>query len=185
MLASAQAKPKDANPPTAQQAKKPDSALDDYSGMYSFLREGEFLQINIHRAVVISTQPDAADQQSPDQELYSQKRASEEVTGFISRYGDLESDRGAFLDQFIDKGRLDHNRLTFTTRPLHGIWYHFEGIVERGKAKTSNEEGYYVLRGTLTEYKRDADKQSQAQSREVEFKSFPQDVSNATPHKRD
>ncbi len=130
---------------------KPESAPADISGMYSFVREGEFLQLNIEE--------------------------QGKVSGFISRFGELESDRGAFLDQFIDKGTLAEGKLTFTTKPLHGVWYEFKGTAGRGKGKAPSEEAYYVLKGTLTRYITDANKKTTAQLREVEFKSFPQDVS--------
>ncbi len=159
ILLAAQTNANSAGTGTQAQRNQQKTVAPDYSGMYTFLREGEFVQINIEDGT--------------------------KVTGFISRYGELDSDRGAFLDQFIDKGSLDGNRLTFTTRPLHGEWFEFKGAVERGKGKTPNEEAYYVLRGRLTRNTSDASKQSQAEAREVEFRSFPQDVSNATPHKRD
>ncbi len=123
----------------------------DISGMYSFVREGEFLQINIEE--------------------------QGKVSGFISRFGELESDRGAFLDQFIDKGTLADGKLTFTTKPLHGVWYEFKGTTGRGKGKTTGEEAFLVLKGTLVRYTTDADKKVSAETREVEFKSFPEDVS--------
>ena len=93
--------------------------------------------------------------------------------GFISRYGDLESDRGAFLDQFFKTGTLDGNRLAFTTEPLHGVWYEFQGTAARGDGKTPNDEGYYVLKGSLTQYLSDAAQKTSARTRAVVFKSFP------------
>jgi hypothetical protein len=131
----------------------------DISGMYSFLREGEYLQLTVD--------------------------AEGKVTGVVSRFGDLNSDRGAFLDQFIDKGTLKGGKLTFVTRPLHGVWFQFKGTVARGKGKTPNEEAYYVLKGTLTQYLSDENKNTSAREREVEFKSFPHDLSNPPPRKRD
>lgn len=130
----------------------------DISGMYTFLRDGEFVQITLE-----------------DQG---------KVTGFISRYGDLASDRGAFLDQFLKNGSLEGAKLTFTSEPLHGVWYDFRGTVARGPAKTPAEEGYYVLKGTLVEHITDANHKETARSREVEFKSFPSDVA-PSPAKRD
>src|SRR5579864_4541378 len=47
----------------------------EYSGMYTFLKEGEFVQVTLEDAG--------------------------HVTGFVSRFGDGESDKGAFLDQFF------------------------------------------------------------------------------------
>ncbi len=143
---------------TPTETKPPDTAANDVSGMYSFLREGEYLQITIE-----------------DQG---------KVTGVLSRYGDLDSDRGAFLDQFLDKGTLKDGKLEFSTRPLHGVRFEFKGTVERGKGKTPGEEAYYVLRGTLTQYVTDATKKTSAKARAVEFRSFPSDL-NVPKNKRD
>ena len=122
----------------------------EYSGMYSFLRDGEFVQVTVE----------------------DQGR----VTGFVSRYGDLESDRGAFLDHFFKQGKLDGNKLTFATETVHGLWFEFRGTVERGEGKKAGDEAYYVLKGTLTENSTDDSKKTSSRSREVALKSFPQDV---------
>ena len=135
---------------SGQAAANSTSAV-NYSGMYTFLRDGEFVQI---------TQEDKG-----------------KLTGFVSRYGDLESDRGAFLDQFFKQGALDGHNLSFTTDVVHGVWFQFQGTAERGPGKTVNDEGYYVLKGTLTQHSTDANRKEVAKSREVVFKSFPQDVS--------
>ena len=133
-----------------QSAASPTSGA-DYSGMYTFLREGEFVQITVEEQGKLS--------------------------GFISRYGDLESDRGAFLDQFIKQGSIDGQNLKFATDTVHGTWFEFQGAAGRGPGKTVNDEGYYVLKGTLTQHSGDANHKDEAKSREVVFKSFPQDVS--------
>jgi hypothetical protein len=125
----------------------------EYSGMYNFLRDGEFVQVTVE------------DQGN--------------VTGFISRFGDSESDRGAFLDHFFKQGKLDANKLTFTTQAVHGIWFEFRGTVERGDGKKLGDEAYYVLKGTLTENATDEAKKNTSRSREVALKSFPQDASPA------
>ena len=117
--------------------------------MYSFLQEGEFVQIDVE---------------------------AERVSGFVSRYGTLESDRGAFLDHFIKTGWLRGRELTFTTGTVHGMWYEFKGKVERGAGKERADEAYYVLRGKLTEFTSDASRKISSRSRQVEFKSFPQDA---------
>jgi len=122
----------------------------EFSGMYSFLRDGEFVQITVEDAG--------------------------HVTGFVSRYGDREGDRGAFLDHFFKEGKFDGNKLTFTTATVHAVWFEFHGAVERGEGKKSGDEGYYVLRGTLVEKATDDNKNTTSRSREVAFKSFPQDV---------
>lgn len=137
-LASAQSRPAQAPSPG-----------DEYSGMYTFLQEGEFVQVDF--------------------------LADGKVSGFVSRYGDLESDKGAFLDHFIKAGSWKGKQLSFETAPVHGVWFSFKGTVERGPAKTHADEGYYVLKGTLTQYSSDAERKTSGRSREVTFKLFPQD----------
>ena len=128
------------------------AANNDYSGMYSFLKEGEFVQLNLE--------------------------AAGKVTGFVSRYGDSESDRGAFLDHFFKQASRTGNQIQFTTEQVHGVWFDFKGTVQRGAGKTPDDEAYYEMTGTLTEYSLDQDKKTSARSREVTFKSFPRDVAN-------
>ena len=128
---------------------------DKYSGMYSFLRDGEFVQVTVE-----------------DQG---------KVTGFISRFGDLDSDKGAFLDQFFKEGKLEGTKLTFSTQTVHGVWFAFKGIIDRGEGKHRGDEAYYVLKGTLTENAIDNNKISSSRSREVAFKSFPQDMTPNAP----
>lgn len=138
--------------PAASQTPAPPttSALGDISGMYSFLREGEFVQIDL--------EDDGS------------------ITGFISRYGDLESDRDAFLDHMIKQGSLQGDKLSFTTRAVHGVSFEFKGTVERGEGKIPGAEAYYVLKGKLTQTSTDANKNATAKSRDVVLKSFPSDV---------
>jgi len=123
---------------------------EEYSGMYTFLKEGEFVQITV---------------EEPGK-----------VTGFVSRYGDLDSDRGmAFLDQFFKEGKLDGQKLSFTTETVHGEWFDFKGTVERGEGKNPGDEAYYVLKGTLLQYSQDPDKKVTTKTRDVLFKIFPKD----------
>jgi len=98
------------------------------------------------------------------------------VTGFISRYGETESDKDAFLDQFFEKAALKDNHLTFTTKKIHGVWFDFDGNVEHGPGKTPHDEGYRVIRGTLTHSNDNAGGKPVAKSRQIEMKSFPQDL---------
>jgi hypothetical protein len=128
----------------------PASKAPDYSGMYSFLRDGEFVQVTVE-----------------DQG---------HVTGFVSRYGDLDSDRGQFLDQFFKTAKLDGKNLSFTTETVHGVWFEFSGTVDRGPGKNPGEEAYYVLNGKLTEYSTDSNKKISSKSRDVAFREFPEDV---------
>jgi hypothetical protein len=139
-------------PPERKAAARPGS---EYSGMYSFLKEGEFVQVTVEDAG--------------------------RVTGFVSRYGDIDSDKGAFLDQFFKTGKVDGNTLTFTTEMLHGTVYEFKGTIERGDGKKPGDEAYYVIKGTLTESVTDANKKSSSKSQAVTFKSFPEEASPTAP----
>ena len=124
-----------------------------YSGMYTFLKEGEFVQVTVED--------------------------TGHLTGFVSRFGDGESDKGAFLDQFFKTGKLDGNKLSFTTEVVHGVTFDFKGTVERGDGKNPGDEGYFVLKGVLTENESDMNKKVTSHSREVVFKMFPQDAAPA------
>jgi hypothetical protein len=130
-----------------------------YSGMYTFLQEGEFLQLTIE---------DSGDTK--------QKQNTKSVTGFVSRYGNTDGDRGAFLDQFIKQGALDGTAVSFSTETVHGTWYEFKGTFDRGAGKKAGDEGYYVLKGALSENSTDSNKKVSTKSRQVAFKSFPQDA---------
>lgn len=123
----------------------------EYSGMYTFLREGEFVQVTVED--------------------------EGHVTGFVSRYGDLDSDKGAFLDHFFKTGKLDSNKLTFTTAVVHGTSFEFAGAIDRGEGKKPGDEAYYVIRGKLTETTTDAAKKTSSKSRDVVFKAFPHEAS--------
>lgn len=147
--------------PHEQDSRNPalNTPAEDISGMYSFLKEGEYLQINLEKTG---------------------------VSGYISRMGDSDTDRGVFLDQFFDKAAIQGHEISFTTRPLHGVWYEFKGKFDRGPAKTKVEDGYYVLRGTLKELSLDEKKNTVAHSRQVEFKLLgqPDDSDEAPEPKR-
>ena len=123
--------------------------------MYSFLQDGEFLQLTVDD--------------------------TGHLTGFISRYGDSDSDRGAFLNQFFKIGSLEGAKLSFTTETVHAVFYEFKGMVEHTPGKTQGEEGYRVLRGRLIENRSDNEKKVSSKSREVAFKSFPKDLESAAP----
>jgi hypothetical protein len=146
---------------SAQESKTPPPASpgSEYSGMYSFLREGEFVQITVED--------------------------EGRVSGFVSRYGDRQSDRGAFLDHFFKAGKakLDGNLLTFETETVHGVWFEFRGAFERGEGKKAGDEAFHVLKGTLTDYSTDESQKTSSRSREVVLKSFPTDSSPAPPKK--
>jgi len=136
----------------------PQGAVPNYSGMYSFLKDGEFLQVTVEDGGT--------------------------VTGYVSRFGDGESDKGAFLDQFFKNGKLDGTKLTFTTEIVHGVAFDFLGSFERGEGKNPGDEAYYILKGTLTENVTDVNKKLTSHSREVMFKLFPQEAGPASATKK-
>jgi hypothetical protein len=146
-----------AKSPEQTAPEKKAQASQAYSGMYTFLKEGEFVQLTV--------EDDGS------------------IAGFVSRYGDGESDKGAFLDQFFKSGKLDGNKLAFTTEIVHGVSLDFKGTIERGQGKNPGDEAYFVLKGTLTENSSDANKKVTSHSQEVSFKMFPQEAS-PTPEPR-
>ncbi len=128
------------------------SPAEDISGMYNFLKTGEFVQITVETSG---------------------------VSGYISRQGDLESDHGIFLDQFFTGASIEGHNVAFVTKQVHGVWFEFKGRFDRGKAKDKSEDGYYVLRGTLTEFTVDSSKQTTSRSRNVEFSLLGQPEDDA------
>ena len=155
MLGGAQTNPNRQNQDRQKQATSPGA---DYSGMYSFLRDGEFVQITVED--------------------------HGRVTGFVSRFGDSESDRGVFLDHFFKSGKLDANQLAFTTDTVHGASFEFRGTIDRGEGKSRGDEAYYVLKGTLVESTTDEAKKTSSRSHEVALKSFPQDMTPPQEQKK-
>ena len=135
------------NQPAAPAPGAGNPAAEDISGMYSFVNDGEFVQINLEPAG---------------------------VSGYVSSHGELESDRGVFLDHFFSSASVHGHDVVFATKPVHGVWFEFKGRFDRGKAKDKTEDGYYVLRGSLTEFVTDAAKKTTSRSREVEFKFLAQ-----------
>jgi len=129
----------------------------DCSGMYSFLRDGEFVQLTVE-----------------DQG---------HVIGFVSRYADAEGE-GGFLDHFFKSGKLEANQLAFTTETVQGVSFEFRGTVERGEGKSRSDEAYYVLKGTLVENNTDAAKKTSSRSSEVTLRSFPQDLAPPQAEKK-
>jgi hypothetical protein len=130
----------------------------EYSGMYAFLKEGEFVQVTVED--------------------------TGHVTGFISRFGNGENDKEEFLDQFFKTAKLEGNKLSFTTAMVRGVTFDFAGTVERGEGKNPGDEGYFVLKGALTENATDADKKVTSHSQDVTFKMFPQDAAPASAEKK-
>ena len=136
-------------PALKAQSSERNNPADDISGAYTFLQEGEVLQLTVEDG---------------------------KLSGYISRYGDSDSDRGQFIEQFFDKTLLEGDRLSFNTKIVHGVGYEFSGVIAIGTGKKVGEEGYRALRGKLVEHSEDANGNAKSREREVEFKSFPAEV---------
>jgi hypothetical protein len=78
------------------------------------------------------------------------------LSGYINRLGDRQSDQGEPLTFFFATGHLAGQRMAFTTRQVHGIWFSFEGTIVRGSAATRQQPGYYLLEGRLVLHDADA-----------------------------
>jgi len=158
MLAGGQAQPDRQNPDRQNKDQQsPAASGEDYSGIYSFLQEGEFVQVTVED--------------------------HGNVIGFVSRYADKEGDSG-FVDHFFKSGKLDGNQLAFATETVHGVSFEFRGTVERGEGKSRSDEAYYVLKGTLVENTTDEAKKTSSRSQEVALKSFPQDLAPPRPERK-
>jgi hypothetical protein len=133
----------------AQASAKSQQAVSDISGMYSFVREGEFIQL---------TDDDG------------------KLSGYISRF-DSDTDKDQIVDQFFDKASLQGDRLTFTTKVIHGIWFDFNGTISISSGKKPPDEGYRVIKGTLIQHETDVKGVEKTMQRQADFKSFPADLS--------
>lgn len=122
----------------------------DPAGLYSFVKEGESLQITLEDG---------------------------ELSGYITRFGESDSDKGQLIDQFFSKGSLKDNHLSFATKTIHGTWYEFDGRIEIQPGKAPGVEGYRLIKGTLKQHSLDAKGDDKVRERTVEFKSFPEGVS--------
>ena len=129
-------------------AQKAPATAPDHSGRYSFLQDGEDVQLN---------------------------QSGNTIDGYVERFGASDSDRDTMLQHTFAKATLDGDKFSFTTKPVHAIWYEFKGRVERGAAKTRAEDGYYQLVGTLTEHRQKDGKEAGAKSRQVTLKLFAEE----------
>ena len=132
-------------------AQTPTNYIGDISGMYTFRKDGEYVQITVNP---------------------QDKSATKEVSGFISRYGDEASDKDLFLDHFFTEGKLKDTELTFKTRVVHGVSYEFTGVASRNPKKKANEEGYLEIRGMLTKKKTSSDKTT-SEEEQLTMRLFP------------
>lgn len=118
---------------------------DDVSGEYALGEAGNVIEISLQAGV---------------------------LDGYISKLGDMESDRGTPLTYFFVSTELREERVRFATRRVHGVWYSFEGSIVRGPARSRKEPGFYLLQGELVEH--DASRHAD-QGRTVSLKSARRD----------
>jgi len=135
---------------TPSQSNVTHDAATDPAGLYSFVKEGESLQITLDEG---------------------------QLSGYITRFGESDSDKGQLIDQFLSKGSLNGNHLTFATKTVHGVWYEFDGMIEIQPGKAPGTEGYRLIKGNLKQHDTDAKGHDKVRERTVEFKSFPEGVS--------
>ena len=67
------------------------------------------------------------------------------LDGYISKLTDQQT---SALTYFFDRTTIDGDRLTFTTKQVHGIWYSFDGAIVRTDVPSKQETGFYRLKGT-------------------------------------
>jgi hypothetical protein len=123
------------------------SSSDDYTGMYSFLKDGESIQLNVQNG---------------------------QLSGWVTSFGLLDSDKDILMDHTFQKAELHGDQIHFITKPLHGCWFEFSGSIHRGEAASRAKEGYYEIAGQLTEFVTNDQNQVSARQRQATFKSQPQ-----------
>lgn len=87
------------------------------------------------------------------------------LTGYVTKM-----DHQTALTLFFDRTTVDGNRLSFTTKTVHGLHYSFKGTIVRGNAQSRALNGFYRLAGDLT-----AHYSSGNQVEQVSLKSTPRD----------
>lgn len=107
-------------------------------------------QSQTHAAKGLSSLPDEAsgeyeldDHGSVVQITIEQNRLSGYVTKMDERIP---------LTLFFDTTAIDANRLSFSTKTVHGMRYSFAGKIVRGNAESPSQTGFYRLVGDWTTY---------------------------------
>jgi hypothetical protein len=94
------------------------------------------------------------------------------LDGYVSR---LVEGQTASLTYFFDRTTINGDRLTFTTRQVHGIWYSFDGTIVRSDVPSRQETGFYRLKGTWVTHDEAAKSQSTSM---ISLKSTPRGSSD-------
>jgi len=117
--------------------------------MYSFIHEGEFVQIEVSEAG--------------------------KVTGAVSCYKNEDQNKAEFIDELFEQAKLDGATLSFRTKPVNGLWFEFSGTVERGSGKAPSDENYWKIKGKVTVRRTGENGQISEKTHGVTLKSFPQE----------
>ncbi len=104
---------------------------EDVSGSYHFTHYNDSIEIDLDR---------------------NDRSGHVELSGYISQLGDAETGKNTPLTFFLNKTSIDGSQIAFETKVVHGIWYSFHGTIFRGEAASREQDGYYVLHGTLLEH---------------------------------
>ena len=75
-----------------------------------------------------------------------------EISGYLLKFGKGISDKDMVLGYDFSEVAGTRNRLYFTTRQVHGVWYGFEGRVIQQRGLSHDDQANYILKGTLTEH---------------------------------
>ena len=114
--------------------------------MYSFLHEGEFVQIEVEQG---------------------------RVGGLVSHFKDEDLNKAEFVDQRFEHAKLDGSTLSFRTKPAGGVWFEFSGTVKQDPAKAPGDDAYWTVSGTLTE-RHTAQGNAAEKMRRIKLRSFPE-----------
>src|SRR5260370_3972777 len=88
----------------AQTAGRGTSNRDDISGMYSFLHDGASVQLNLDHG---------------------------NLSGWVTSFGFLDSDRDTLLARFFAKASLQRDHIYFLSKRIHGCCLEFAGRISR------------------------------------------------------
>jgi hypothetical protein len=129
-------------------------------------RGSDSQQPQAHPAKGVSTVPDTAlgeyalDEDGSVVQITIERNR---LSGYVT-----EMEHGTALTSMFDSTTVDGNRLSFTTKPVHGVRYSFAGTIVRGDATDRSQSGFYRLVGDWTTY-HDAERTT----KRVSLKSTP------------